>query len=1023
MARRDKSTSRKKAALLIKDQQGQQPLTSLSLLDPPDSQPETLNPASQGAHSSHTHAHYAIRDVVALTGVPASTLRFWEERHRLLAPARAVGGMRLYSDADIQRIRLIQYVIQTRHLSLPAVASLLPAQEAWPPVESLRALAQKHDEADTLTQLATAQQRIAAYERWRDALAQAAEAITSTLDLEVVVEQIVSVVCSFLGVQSAWLMVYDDEVHVLRLKAISGWQAIPVGAEFLPGASLAGEIFLSGRPLFVPDVRKEPRFALKQEAAEAGIVAMLGVPLLVQGKAVGVLGLNPCPEADGVVRNPLEGPDGEWLRLFAVQAGIAIQNARLYERAQTGHALAEQLARGAERHARELETIIESMAEGVAVFDTRGRVIRLNRMGAALAGISSAQVLALPPTAQGTAILERLEGTDFALACQPLVRRALAGEVVKGETLLLARIDGRDVELQVSAAPLLGEGSQLHGAVAILEDVTDQQQHQREQLAVGWVAAALNHPLDLKETLDTAVEALTAALGADQSVILLADRSQGVLKVAAARGPDDEEVAHNFPLLPIDAPLVPCQAFRMRKVQFSELDRESLFSSSHPLLRLLAKSGIQATLAAPLLLEDEALGVLVYSYERPHRFSAAEQQTARAIADQIALTLENARLYEEVADYGAWQAAQSKTLQAVIDALPAGVTLRDSEGKLFMYNAAALALAANCAEVQASREMRQSAVEPIWDVVSEEGEAAPLQVMPSQEAVLSGNPIRGQQLLLRQSDGRLIPVLVNAAPVYGAQGKPTSGVAVFQDITELKELERHKDEFISVASHELRSPLTVIRGQAQLLQRQLRRQEKQAQLPPVWQHFLESMEGIEAQTGRMNDLVNDLLDVSKIQAGKLTLRLALVPLMPLLARVLKHWEPISPNHQFVLELGEQIDQIVGQWDATRVEQVLNNLVGNAVKYSPEGGKITIRGQVLDQQVLLQIQDEGLGIPPEALPHLFERFYRAVNVGMIGGTGLGLYISHQLAVAHGGTLWPESAGVGKGSTFSLCLPLT
>jgi two-component system sensor histidine kinase VicK len=125
----------------------------------------------------------------------------------------------------------------------------------------------------------------------------------------------------------------------------------------------------------------------------------------------------------------------------------------------------------------------------------------------------------------------------------------------------------------------------------------------------------------------------------------------------------------------------------------------------------------------------------------------------------------------------------------------------------------------------------------------------------------------------------------------------------------------------------------------------------------------------------------------------------------------------------VLELGEQIDQIVGQWDATRVEQVLNNLVGNAVKYSPEGGKITIRGQVLDQQVLLQIQDEGLGIPPEALSHLFERFYRAVNVGMIGGTGLGLYISHQLAVAHGGTLWPESAGVGKGSTFSLCLPLT
>jgi PAS domain S-box-containing protein len=1022
MARRDKSPSRRKATLLAPEQPEEQPRSPLSLLDPPNFLSELHAPAHQGAHPSQNQAHYAIRDVVALTGVPASTLRFWEERHHLLSPARTLGGMRLYSDADIQRIRWIQYVTQSRHLSLPAVAALLPAQEAWPPVENFRALSQRYNEADTLAQLATARQRIAAYDRWRDALAQASEAITSTLDLEVVAEQIVSVVCSFLGVQSAWLMVYDDEVHVLRLKAIAGWEAIPVGSEFLPGASLAGEIFLSGRPLFVPDVQQEPRFALKQEAAEAGIIAMLGLPLLVQGTAVGVLGLNPRADADGVVCNPLEGPDGEWLRLFAVQAGIAVQNARLYERTQTGHALAEQLARGSERHARELDTIIESMAEGVAVFNTSGQVVRLNRTGATLAGMSSAQVLALPPTAQGTAILERLEGADFALACRPLVERALAGEVVKGETLALARTDGRDVELQVSVAPLFGEESQLHGAVAILEDVTEQRQHQRQQLAVGWVAAALNHPLDLKETLDTAVEALTAALGAVQSVIFLVDRNQGMLKVAAVRGPG-EEIAYNFPALPIDAPLVPCQAFQTRKVQFSEHEDSEFFSSSsYPLHRLLAKSGIQATLAAPLMLADEAVGVLVYSYKRPHRFSPAEQHAARAIADQIALAVENAHLYEEIADYGVSQEAQRRTLQAVIDALPAGVTLRDSEGQLFMYNAAALALAVNCAEVLAARELRQAPVEPVWDIVQEDGEAAQKQVWPSQEAVHTGNAIKGQQLLLRQADGRVIPVLVNAAPVYDAQGKPTSGVAVFQDITELKELERHKDEFISVASHELRSPLTVIRGQAQLLQRQLRRQEKQGKLPAFWRHFLESMEGIEAQTGRMNDLVNDLLDVSKIQAGKLTLRRTPVPLMPLLTRVLKHWEPISTQHQFVLEVGEQLGQVVGQWDATRVEQILHNLLGNAVKYSPEGGKITIRGEMVDQQVLVQIDDEGMGIPPEALAHLFERFYRAANVGMIGGTGLGLYISHQLAVAHGGTLWTDSAGPGKGSTFSLRLPL-
>jgi PAS domain S-box-containing protein len=721
-----------------------------------------------------------------------------------------------------------------------------------------------------------------------------------------------------------------------------------------------------------------------------------------------------------VVRNPLDGPDGEWLRLFAVQAGIAVQNARLYERLQAQRAYAEQLARGAERHAREMETIIESMAEGVAVFNTNGQVIRLNRMGDVLAGMKTDQGAGTLPAVQGTAALERLEGTNFALVCRPLVDLALAGEVVTGETLVLARSEEGDVELQVSVAPLLGEESRLRGAVAILEDVTEQRQHQREQLAVGWVAAALNHPLDLKETLDTAVEALTAALGADQSVILLKVVGQAVLKVVAARGFGEEFTSH-FPFLPVDSPLLPCRAFRTRKVQVSERSSEGAPPNEHPLQHLLAASGIQSSLAAPLLLENEALGVLVYSYARPHQFTSAEQQTARAIADQIALAVENARLYEEVADYGAWEEAERRILQAVIDALPAGVTLRDEAGQLLMYNAAALALAVNRPEVEAARGMELS-LEPLWETVSEQSEVAQKQIQPSQEAVIKGKPITGRQLLLRQSDGRLVPVLVNAAPVWDAEGKLTRGVAVFQDITELKELERHKDEFISVASDELRSPLTVIRGQTQFLERQLRRQEKQGQLPPAWKHFLEAMEGIEAQTGRMNDLVNDLLDVSRIQAGKLSLQRAPVALMPLLTRVVKHWEPISPQHQFVLKMDRQMEQAVGQWDARRVEQILTNLLGNAVKYSPEGGKILIEGQVLDQQVLVRVHDEGMGIPLEALPHLFERFYRAGNVGMISGTGLGLYISHQLAAAHGGDLWPESAGLGKGSTFSMRLPL-
>lgn len=865
---------------------------------------------------------------------------------------------------------------------------------------------------------AAAQARAFDYERGLRAVARTSEAVTSTLRLSEVSEQIVSVVCSLLAAQSAWLMVYDEEADLLRLAAVCGWDAVR-GATLEPGKSVTGEVLLTGRPMFVPDVQADPRFAVKREAAEAGIIAMLGLPLMAQGQVVGVLGVNPAPGPDGRVRNPLEGPDADWLRLFAGQAGVAVQNALLYERLQAEHVLAEQLAHASQRHAEEMETIFESMAEGVAVFDTNGQLVRLNRAGAALAGVSAAKLLTVSSMALGTGMSERVAGKEFGLIGHPLVMRALAGKVVRDEELAMTRADGAQVTLQISVAPLYGEKGQVTGAVAIMEDVTEQREYQRGQLAVGWVAAALNHPLDLKETLDTAVEALTAALGADDSAIMLADEQAGVLRIASERG---YGVGTNFPTLPMDAPLAPCVAFRTHKVLFSDSGVGAAVES-HPFLQELAQKSIQAWLVVPLLVQDQALGVLVYAYSHPHRFSANEQQVARAIADQIALAVENARLYEEVADYLAWQENERQTLQAIIDTLPAGVVLRDKDGKLFMYNEAALKLACNYAELQAAREVGQAPVEPVWDIVRADGAPVEAGSFPSQLVVQTGEPVKELQLFLRQQDGRVVPVLLNAVPVQDADGNFTLGLSVFQDITALKELERHKDEFISVASHELRGPLTVIRGQAQLLQRQVRRQQKQGELPPALLHIMESMESIEVQTARLNDLVNDLLDVSRIQAGKLTLQRGKTPLMPLLMKAVQHWQAASDRHPLTLETDLPPEGVIGNWDARRVEQIINNLIGNALKYSPEGGQVSIHVQMEDeQQVLIGVHDEGLGIPPEALPHLFERFYRAGNVSSISGTGLGLYISRQLALAHGGDLWAESPGLAKGSAFYLRLPL-
>jgi PAS domain S-box-containing protein len=931
----------------------------------------------------------------------------------------AAGSLALARFPEATTVLLVPLMTRGEPLGMLALGYGSPGERFSVETISLAELLADHvaQAVQNIQQFVALQERALAYERGLSAVRRAAEAITSTLTLSEVAEQIVSVISSALKAQAVWIMIYDEEAYRLRVEAVVGWDAIR-GTEIVPEKSVIGEILSTGRPVFVPDVQSDPRFAVKLAAAQAGIVAMLGLPLVVQGRVMGMLGVNPAPDADGVMRNPLDGPDGEWLRLFANQGSVAIQNAQLYESLQAERALAEQWASASQRHAGEMETIFESMAEGVAVFDTSGQLVRLNRAGAVLIGLSAARLLLPSATALGTGISETVASKEFVLIRHPLVLRALGGEVVTDEGLTITRADGASVALQVSVAPLYDKAGQVTGAVAIMEDVTERQEYQREQLAVGWVAAALNHPLDLKETLDTAVEALTAALGADDSAIMLVDEAKGVLRVASERG---YGVGKCFPDLPLDAPLNPSLAFNTRKVRV--YNDESL--GDHPLHEALKQSGLKAGLAVPLLVQDQALGVLVYSYTRQHHFSAGEQQVARAIADQIALAVLNARLYEEVADYAAAQEHERRTLQAVIDALPAGVILRNKDGNPFIYNEAALKLAYNYAEVQEAFEAGQTPVQPVWEISDQDGTLLDLNAFPSQRVLQTGEPVEALHLFVHQRDGRAVPVLLNAVPLQDTEGHYTRGLAVFQDITALKELERHKDEFISVASHELRGPLTVIRGQTQLLQRQLRRQEKHGEMLPGLPYIMESMESIEAQTARLNDLVNDLLDVSRIQAGKLNLQRATVPLTPLVTKAIQHWKPTSERHQLMLETNLPTEDVQGYWDMRRVEQILNNLIGNAIKYSPEGGKVDVQVQVEGQEqhhVLIRVRDEGMGIPPEALPHLFERFYRAGNVSSIGGTGLGLYISQQLAVAHGGDLWAESAGLAKGSTFSLRLPL-
>ncbi|MGC8785876.1 MAG: ATP-binding protein, partial [Anaerolineae bacterium] len=231
---------------------------------------------------------------------------------------------------------------------------------------------------------------------------------------------------------------------------------------------------------------------------------------------------------------------------------------------------------------------------------------------------------------------------------------------------------------------------------------------------------------------------------------------------------------------------------------------------------------------------------------------------------------------------------------------------------------------------------------------------------------------------------------------------------------QLKELDRMKSDFISTVSHELRSPLHSISGYVQLLL------DGKAPDKATQQECLEI---VYRQTQHLTNLINDLLDASRMESASLVLQKEPVQMYLAVQEVLADLQPLAEQAQITLTNHLTPDLPVVFGDKERLKQVVRNLVHNAIKFTPKGGHVTISATVEPGRIVVSVQDDGIGIPAEALPRLFERFYQvdSSSTRRAGGTGLGLYICKQIVTAHGGEIWVKSQ-VGKGSTFSFTLPL-
>jgi PAS domain S-box-containing protein len=418
----------------------------------------------------------------------------------------------------------------------------------------------------------------------------------------------------------------------------------------------------------------------------------------------------------------------------------------------------------------------------------------------------------------------------------------------------------------------------------------------------------------------------------------------------------------------------------------------------HPSFRGLPSGHppMSSFLGVPIRYQGRAVGNLYLADKvGAPEFSEDDERVMVTLAARTGVAIEMARLYAEEAQRHSW-------LRTIIDQMPEGVLFLDRDGQTIAMNRALHSfLGSNAPHLLPLGESKA------LDVRLPDGTAVPQDALPSARALRDGEVTTARELVVCLGDGRLVPILANAAPVRDDQGQISGATLIIQDITPLKEIERLREEWTSVVAHDLRQPVSVIALSAESIGRLDR-----GGLPASERRAIDR---IGSAARRLNRMIDDLLDASLLESKRLTVDRHALDLVALLQIVKEENEGLAADHE--VRIVAPPGPLLCWVDPDRIRQVLQNLISNAVKYGRPGGEIRVAAIEHEAAIEVAVTNDGPGIPAEAIPTLFDRFVRtrAARAGRAPGLGLGLYITKGVIEAHGGRVWVEST-LGRSTTF-------
>ncbi|RME89229.1 MAG: GAF domain-containing protein [Anaerolineae bacterium] len=474
--------------------------------------------------------------------------------------------------------------------------------------------------------------------------------------------------------------------------------------------------------------------------------------------------------------------------------------------------------------------------------------------------------------------------------------------------------------------------------------------------------------LDLETVLKSVVVAAVDLTGAEEGGLLMLSEDGRELYLRAG---------HNFEAGEGGDFRLPVQGSLAGQVVES---KEPLVLNSPDPQKIKTAYLVHALIYVPLRLKERVIGVLGVDNRVQRRpFTQHHALLMAVLADYAAIAIENARLYR-------LSEAERAKLETTFGNIEDGVMLLDTENRILLINDA----------MRRAFNLNQSNLigQHVLNVITHDDLVSMLE--RSEKDALKYHEIHFE-------DGQ----------VFNAQYTPIPGVGAaitMQDITYLKELDRIKNDFVHTVSHDLRSPLTAVLGYTELLER----------VGPLNEQQMTFVRRIQSSIQAITALVDDLLDLGRIEAGFDTRR-EIVHLEGILHYTLDNLQLQIEQKGIRVHSEVEADLPPVRGNPIRLRQMLDNLIGNAIKYTPEGGDIWVDMNVRDQQVIIRVRDSGPGIPPEDQPHIFDKFYRASNVPPgVSGSGLGLAIVKSIVESHQGRVWVEST-LGEGSTFIVVLP--